>query len=157
MAHNIILKNYKNFSWILRFAPVYSTDFMININRRTKISNFFYQVGNGNNKLSLCNIKNIKLAVEQIIENNVPPGVYNIADKNPYTYSELLQWQNAQIVLHIPKFIIIIILYIGVKINNIFLQENSVKLLTDNIYPSDKIRRFIDLPERLQDLIHPDA
>ena len=114
-------------------------------------------MGNGNNKLSLCNIKNIKLAVEQIIENNVPPGVYNIADKNPYTYSELLRWQNAQIVLHIPKFIIIIILYIGVKINNIFLQENSVKLLTDNIYPSDKIRRFINLPENLQSLMGPDA
>ena len=39
--------------------------------------------------------------------------------------------------------------YIGVKINNGFLKENSIKLISDNIFLSDKIRNHIELPSSL--------
>ena len=35
---------------------------------------------------------------------------------------------------------------------HIFLIENTIKLITDNVYPSDKIRSFIDLPANLDDI-----
>ena len=33
--------------------------------------------------------------------------------------------------------------------NNTFLKENAVKLISDNIFPSGKIRQFIDMPKIL--------
>jgi len=153
MAENYLLKKYKSCSWILRFAPVYFSDFMLNINRRTKILNYFYQVGNGSNKLSLCNINNIKSAVEGIINGKVPAGVYNIADTNPYSYKELLNWQDASLILRSPKIMVKMLYYCGKLFRNIFLQENTIKLLTDNIYPNTKIMSFIELPYTLNDIL----
>ena len=37
--------------------------------------------------------------------------------------------------------------------NNIFLKENATKLISDNVFPSDKIRVYIDLPAVLADSI----
>ena len=62
-AEQYLLKNYSNKSWILRFAPVYSSSFKLNLNRRTKIFNNLYRAGNGGYKLSLCNVKNINSIV----------------------------------------------------------------------------------------------
>ena len=45
--------------WIIRPAPVYSKKYLNNIDRRTRIKNIYYKVGNGKFKLSLCNINNI--------------------------------------------------------------------------------------------------
>jgi len=152
MAENYLLDNFKINSWILRFAPVYSSGFRLNIIRRTKIINLFYRVGNPGVKLSLCNVNNINLTIEGIVNNNVPPGVYNISDENEYTYTDLLKWQNPSFIIPIPKLLIIISLKVGIWANNNFLFENSIKLLTDNLYPSNKIRNFIDLPLNLYDI-----
>ena len=71
-AENFLLKYYKNKTWILRLAPVYSKDFLLNINRRTKIGLLNYKVGYGNKKLSLCNIKNIVISFfSSIFRNNL--------------------------------------------------------------------------------------
>ena len=82
--------NYRTKSWILRFAPVYSPDFQINIKRRTKFIFSAYRIGSGAKKLSLCNIKNINLAIDGILNDKVPPGVYNVSDKVQYSYNDLL-------------------------------------------------------------------
>ena len=37
-------------------------------------------------------------------------------------------------------------------IKSTFLKENTVKLITDNIFPSDKIRSRIDLPLTINDI-----
>ena len=42
-----LLKNYGVQSWVLRFTPVYSPDFQLNINRRTKAAGRYYKVGKG--------------------------------------------------------------------------------------------------------------
>jgi len=34
-------------------------------------------------------------------------------------------------------------------INNIFLLENTTKLISDNVFPSDKIRQYIEIPYTL--------
>ena len=35
--------------------------------------------------------------------------------------------------------------------NNIFLKENAIKLISNNVFPSDKIRQYIELPSKLND------
>ena len=147
-----LLDNFAANSWILRFAPVYFSDFLLNINRRTKAGGNFYRVGKGNKKLSLCNIENIKTAIDGIIEGSIPPGIYNLSDAKEYTYNDLLTWYNAARVIRIPKFVINVIYLIGKMINNTFLKENTIKLISDNVFPSDKIRSYIDLPAAINDL-----
>ena len=51
-SEDYLLSNFPTQSWILRFAPVYASNFQLNINRRTKTGNRFYKVGKGTKKLS---------------------------------------------------------------------------------------------------------
>ena len=136
----------------MRFAPVYSFDFLLNIKRRTRIGGRYFRVGKGNRKLSLCNIHNITVVVEAIIKEKVPANIYNISDSQEYTYNELLCWQKANWVFPIPIFSVKLLYYLGKFTNSIFLKENMVKLISDNIFPSDKIRSHIDLPATIYDM-----
>ncbi|MBT3501995.1 MAG: NAD-dependent epimerase/dehydratase family protein [Candidatus Marinimicrobia bacterium] len=148
-AEEYLLENYKKQSWILRFAPVYAPNFELNINRRTKFGNRFYRVGRGDGKLSLCNLENIGLAIQRIIEDKVPAGIYNISDAKDYSYNDLLNYVNAKWTLPVPRFLVKGLYIIGKMMNNIFLKENAIKLVSDNIFPSDKIRKYIELPYTL--------
>ena len=150
-AEQYLLDHFDDKSWILRFAPVYAPNFLLNINRRTKIRGWSYKVRKGSAKLSLCNIKNIGTAVEGIINGKVPSGIYNISDAKEYSFDDLLKWENVNWVMPIPVFFIKFWYYLGKVMNNIFLKENSVKLMSDNIFPSDKIRQYISLPATLDD------
>jgi len=151
-AENYLLDRYVDKSWILRFSPVYSPGFLLNINRRTKIRDSYYRVGKGVKKLSLCNIENIETTVNGIIQGNVPSGIYNLSDTKEYTYNDLLTWNNAKKVIRIPQFAVKLLYIFGKIINKTFLKENTIKLITDNIFPSDKIRSFINLPATLNDV-----
>ena len=155
-AEQYLLDKYADKSWILRFAPVYSSTFLLNINRRTKMGKMFYKIGKGQKRLSLCNINNIKSAVEGIIDGIVPAGLYNISDLKPYSYNDLLKHQDASGVLRIPALAIRLLYVLGKMTKNIFLKENSVKLITDNVFPSDKIRSFVNLPSTINDVIGND-
>ena len=151
-AEKYLLEKFQDKSWILRFAPVYSNDFLLNINRRTRIGRIFYRVGKGNRKLSLCNIKNIGIAVEKIINDKVPIGIYNLSDSGEYSYNKLLQKQKAKWVLPIPIFFVKFLYLLGKVFNNVFLIENTIKLISDNIFTSKKICSFINLTASLNDL-----
>ena len=148
-AEEFLLTNYGEQSWILRFSPVYGGGFQLNINGRTKAAGRYYKVGKGTAKLSLCNLENIESVVEGILGDKVPPGAYNISDENEYTYNDLLKHVNAKWIVRSPAFLVKGLYYIGKMINNIFLKENATKLISDNIFPSDKIRKFITLPATL--------
>ena len=150
-AEEYLLKNYGVQSWVLRLAPVYASNFQLNINRRTKAAGSFYKVGNGREKLSLCNLENIGLAVQGILEDKAPAGVYNISDENEYSYNDLLKYVNVKWVVHIPAFLVKWLYAVGKIMNNIFLKENATKLISDNTFPSEKIRRYISLPASLNE------
>ena len=152
-AEQYLLDNFAEKSWILRFAPVYSSDFLLNINRRIRMGSKFYRVGKGSRKLSLCNIENIRVAVEAIIKDKVPAGIYNLSDPKEYTYNELLRCQKANWVLPIPAFSVRLLYYLGKFFNSTFLKENSVKLISDNVFPFDKIRSYVELPSVINDVI----
>lgn len=151
LAENYLKQNFKVQSWILRFAPVYSENFKLNITRRTIIRGKNYKVGNGTNKLSLLNIKNIYFAINQILEDKVPSSIYNIADQKIYTFNDLLKFTNSKAQITIPRIIPKTAFVVGKLLKNIFLQENSIKLLTDNIYSTSKLEKYIKLPYTLSD------
>ena len=94
-------------------------------------------------------MENIGLAVQGILEDKVPSGIYNISDEIEYSYNELLKYVNAKWVVRIPTFLVKGLYVVGKMMNNIFLKENATKLISDNIFPSDKIRQFIDMPNTL--------
>ena len=151
-SEEYLLKHYSDKSWILRFAPVYSSDFLLNINRRIRMGSKLYRVGKGSRKLSLCNIENIRVAVAAIIKDKVPAGIYNLSDKKEYTYDELLRWQKGNWVFPIPVFSLKLLYYVGKFMNSTFLKENTVKLISDNIFPSEKICSHIDLPATINNV-----
>ena len=148
-AEDYLLEHFAVKAWVLRFAPVYSPDFQLNINRRTQSGNWFYKVGNGSKKLSLCNLENIGSVVDGILEDKVPAGIYNISDEKDYSYNDLLKYVNAKWVVRIPTFLVKGLYVVGKMMKNIFLKENATKLISDNIFPSDKIRQYIKLPATL--------
>jgi nucleoside-diphosphate-sugar epimerase len=151
-AEKYLLDNFNSNSWILRFAPVYSSSFLLNIYRRTKIWLIPYMVGSGSNKFSLCNIKNINLVVAGIIKRKVPVGIYNISDSKYYSYNELRKFLKNKWVLIIPKLIVRVLYYFGKILNNNFIKENTIKLLSDNIFSSKKIQLFVKLEAKINDI-----
>ncbi len=148
-AEKFLIKDYFKKSWIIRLAPVYSSNFLLNIERRTKINGIFYRIGKGYTKLSLCNINNISSTIFEIINNKVPFGCYIISDRKEYSYNDLLLWKKAKHILRIPKIIIYFVYFSGKIIQNQFIVENSVKLLSDNIFSSDKISKYVELGSSL--------
>ena len=151
-AETFLKQNFPTKTWILRFAPTYSSKFLLNIIRRTRVGFLGYRVGSGKNQLSLCHIDNISLVIKEIIKNNIPADIYNISDKDYYTYNELLSFQNQKFFLPVPKSILSLIYKISNFANFNSSKENIIKLITNNIYPSTKIRSFVDLTSVLTDL-----
>ena len=90
-SEEYIQKNYKGNYTIFRLAPVYSKEFMLNIQRRTEIKGIQYKVGRGEAKLSLCNIENIFKSVKYIMKNyeDEKENIYNISDKKIYDFNDL--------------------------------------------------------------------
>lgn len=143
--------------FILRLAPVYGEDFMLNIKRRTQIKNINYIVGNGNNKLSLCNIKNISNVVSYIIKNSIKENeIYNLSDEEIYTFYDIIKLnQVSRFKLYIPADCIKILYFINKNtLKNQFIEENSVKLISDNLYKSEKLltNKNIKLSSNVNDI-----
>lgn len=149
-AEKFLLNKYKNISWVLRFSPVYSDYFMLNIKRRTQLGNLFFMVGNGEQQLSLCNMKNITYIIKSIIDDYCPPGVYNLSDNVKYTYRDLLGLNKSKMIIKIPR----VFIWITFKINKFFLNNNyihesCIKLFSNNLYPSTKIGKHFKIPYNL--------
>ena len=109
LAEDFLIENYVNNHWVIRLAPVYSKEFQLNIDRRTKIMNFFYKPGKGNTQFSMCNLNNLIISIDKIIDNKVPSGVYNVSDAKEYDYNNLLSYKRGRAKIIIPTFLIKII------------------------------------------------
>ncbi len=148
-SEKYLLENFNKKSWIFRFAPVYTKDFNVNIDRRTKFGRFYYKVGDGSKKLSLCHGSNIVKSINGVLNNKIPNGIYNISDQYNYTYNDLLSYVGSSNILFIPSILVKLIFYLGEISGNYFIKENSIKLLSNNVYSSKKIRNFINFSSNL--------
>lgn len=147
-SEEYIEHNCKASYYILRLAPVYSDEFRLNIQRRTEMRGLNYIVGNGSNKLSLCNVKNIVEVVKGIVDNKVQENeIYNISDEKTYSFKAMISVNKvSSLKLWIPKLAISTLYNINkVTIKKQFIEENSIKLLSDNIYLSNKLNNFVKL------------
>jgi len=148
-----LCKDYKLPIIILRLSPVYSKDFLRNVKRRVLVGKemFFYRVGDGEQKISLCSRDNVIDAVERCIEGEVSFGeVFNIADNQVYSFNDLLNYFRKlignRITIKIPECI----LYSGVKFLSLLFSERKERLLSiyykltkDNIYSIEKAKKFL--------------
>ncbi|MGL5692517.1 MAG: NAD-dependent epimerase/dehydratase family protein [Peptostreptococcaceae bacterium] len=151
-SEEYITKNCKFDYYMLRLAPVYSDEFRLNIQRRTEMKGFNYIVGNGSNKLSLCNVKNIVTSVDNIIDGCVKENeIYNISDETKYSFKDMLEVNKVSgMKLWIPKISIKALHYTNkITIKKQFIEENSIKLVSDNVYSSEKLRNCIELKYKL--------
>ena len=151
-AENYLLRNYPEKSWILRLAPIYSNKFNLNIDRRTKLGRTFFKVGDGSNRLSLCHIDNVRIVLEAIIYEKLDSGVYNVSDNKEYSYNDLLAYNKSTSQLKIPQNLLYTLYWISVKVKCTYFKENLTKLLSDNIYPSNKIQKYIKLPNSMNNV-----
>ena len=145
-------KKYKLPITILRFTPVYSKDFLRNVNRRVLIggNKFFYKVGDGKQRISLCSRNNVIDVVEACIEGGVPFGdVFNIADDKVYGFNDLLYYfrelSGNRITIKIPKCIV----YLGIKLVSLIFSGRKERLLSiyykltkGNVYSIEKAKKY---------------
>jgi len=146
-------KEYKLPIVILRLTPVYSESFLRNVKRRTLIGNdmFFYRVGSGKQKISLCSRNNVIDIVEACIEGKVPFGeVFNIADDKVYSFNDLSNYfrklgRGNRTTIKIPKCIVCF----GIKLLSLVFSRRKERLLSiyykltkDNVYSIEKAKKF---------------
>ncbi|MBS4957627.1 MAG: NAD-dependent epimerase/dehydratase family protein [Clostridium celatum] len=154
-SEDYIISKYKGKYSILRLNPVYSKDFLLNIQRRTLIKGITYKVGDGMQKLTLCHIRNIYEAVNYLINNceNEISEIYNIGDSRVYYYKELVEKFNGKSKVTIPKFAFAYLYKLNsLTLKKQFIHENSIKLISDNIYSSDKINKKVNLKYTIKDI-----
>lgn len=156
LSEEYIDENYKRNYTMLRLAPVYSKNFTLNIERRSRIKGMPYVVGNGKQRLSLCNIRNIYEAVNYIVNNSETEvnEIYNISDSNIYEFNDLLKFIGANKKIVLPKFAFKMLHSINsVTLKKQFIHENSIKLISDNIYSSDKLNSKVKMKYGIKDVI----
>jgi nucleoside-diphosphate-sugar epimerase len=146
-------KEYKLPVIILRFTPVYSKEFLRNVKRRVLVGGdkFFYRVGDGEQRISLCSRNNVIDVVEMCIEGKVPFGeVFNIADDKIYSFKDLLNYFRElvggnRITIKIPKCIVCL----GVKLLSLIFSGRKERLLSmyykltkNNVYVIEKAKKL---------------
>lgn len=154
-SEDYIIEKYRGKYSILRLNPVYSKDFLLNIERRTLIKGIAYKVGNGEQKLTLCNIKNIYEVVNYLVDkyDNEGNEIYNIGDSTVYTYKELIEKFNGKSKITIPKWALALLYKVNsFTIKKQFIHENSIKLISNNIYSADKINKKVNLKYEIKDI-----
>ncbi|MDM0488378.1 NAD-dependent epimerase/dehydratase family protein [Clostridium perfringens] len=156
-SEDYIKEKFKSNYSILRLAPVYSKEFTLNIDRRSMIKNIPYRVGSGKQKLSLCNIANIYEATNYIINNSTKEykEIYNISDNEIYDFNDLLRFNNVGIKkIVFPRLAFKFLNEINkITFKKQFIHENTIKLITDNIYSSDKINEKVRMKHKMKDVM----
>jgi nucleoside-diphosphate-sugar epimerase len=146
-------KEYKLPIIILRLTPVYSKDFLRNVKRRVLVGGdkFFYRVGDGEQKVSLCSRNNVIDVVEACIEGKVPFGeIYNVADDKVYSFNNLLNYFRELVGNRINIKISECILHLGVKFLSLVFPGRKERLLSiyykltkDNVYSIEKAKKYL--------------
>lgn len=143
---------YADKSIVLRIAPVYSHEFVLNLVRRISLKGLCFRVNRGNQQLSLCHVENIVKTLHSVISDSIPPGTYNIADRMIYTYNDIIHQQNRKVQVSIPRVLGMLVFLIAKLIRKPNLAQNVIKLITDNLYPSEKLARYVELDMTLASL-----
>lgn len=108
-----------------------------------------WPLGAFENKRSFCSIDNLCFIINELIENNqIPSGIYNIADEDPLSTNELMKLisesQEKKIVIwYIPKLLIRFIAILGDLFRLPLNSDRLCKLTETYIVSNDKIKKAI--------------
>jgi len=112
--------------------------------------NIPWPLGLYNNTRSFCSIENICFVIRELIDNeNIPSGVYNIADDEPLSTNELIRLiaysqGKKPYIWNLPMYIINIIAKLGDIVNLPFNTERLNKLTESYIVSNSKIKKAIN-------------
>ena len=111
---------------------------------------FPWPLSNFVNQRSFCSIDNLIFILNELITNeNIPSGIYNIADDETMSTNDLVKLIADSIpqklfFLKIPKFIIYIVAYIGTILKLKINLENLQKLTENYVVNNSKIKNAIN-------------
>ena len=111
-----------------------------------------WPLGAFENKRSFCSIENLCFIINELIENeNIPTGIYNIADDIPLSTNKLIRLISESqgkkpLIWDIPKFIIKIISLFGDLLHLPLNTERLSKLTETYIVSNVKIKKAINKP-----------
>jgi len=111
-----------------------------------------WPLGAFENKRSFCSIDNFCFIINELIMNNqIPNGVYNIADDVPLSTNELINLisdSNGRkpLIFNVPKFIINTFAKIGDILKLPLNSESLVKLTESYVVSNNKIKNVINKP-----------
>ncbi len=109
-----------------------------------------WPLGNFENKRSFCSIENLCFIIKELLENeNIPSGIYNIADDIPLSTKELINFISLRqgkpaYIWYIPKNLIKLIARLGDFLYLPFNTERLVKLTETYIVSNKKIINAIN-------------
>jgi nucleoside-diphosphate-sugar epimerase len=142
--------------YILRPCMIHGPGNKGNLNLIYKIvkSGFPWPLGAFENKRSFCSIDNLCFIVNELIENDqIPSGIYNIADDVPLSTNEVIglissSLDKRPIIWHIPLLLINFIAELGNILKLPLNSERLQKLTQTYVVSNRKIRKAInkDLP-----------
>ena len=140
--------------YILRPCMIHGPGNKGNLNLLFKIvsKGLPWPLGAFENKRSFCSIENLCFIINELIENeNIPIGIYNIADDIPLSTNKLIRLISESqgkkpLIWDIPKFIIIIISLFGDLLHLPLNTERLSKLTETYIVSNVKIKKAINKP-----------
>ena len=103
------------------------------------------------NERSFLSIENLCFIITKIISKDyMPSGIYNVADDEPISTSDLVRIigkviNKKPIMLSIPKAIILFIAFLGNIIHLSFNKEQLVKLTEDYVVDNNKIKKALGI------------
>ena len=140
--------------YILRPCMIHGPGNKGNLNLLFKIvsKGIPWPLGKFENKRSFCSIDNLCFIIKELLENeNIPSGVYNIADDIPLSTKELINFISLRqgkpaCIWNIPKYLIKFIARLGDFLYLPFNTERLFKLTETYIVSNNKIINAINKP-----------
>lgn len=136
---------------ILRVAPVYGRETKSTLHDTFSFCKRFpWFFGVFDTKQSFCNIDNLTEIIAQISENTgVPSGIYNVADNEPISSIQLVNWIAAVFdkkakIIKAPKGILNLFAKIGDMLNWEFNSNKLFELSHSRIVNGNKIKAALD-------------
>lgn len=140
--------------FILRPCMIYGPGNKGNLNSLYKLASkgIPWPLGVFNNQRSFCSIENLMFIIKEIIERqDIPPGIYNVADDEPISTNELIgliaQSQNrSPKIWNVSKKFIEGIAWIGDRFHLPLNTERLQKLTSSYVVSNAKIKAVIGKP-----------
>lgn len=109
-----------------------------------------YPLGSYNNRRSFLSIENFCDVCKRLLTNNIPSGVYNLADDEPISTVELFSIISSVIgkkarVLNVPRGLVGMMAGLGDKLGLPFNTERLDKLTENYVVSNDKIKKALGL------------